>query len=306
MSLIILTKSPIINILSLEFYKNIIKRLTYRTRGPQAVIQSLITGLDEIGFEYKLNPNIQGINENSTVWVNESIETLKFAIGLKKLKRIKKLIVGPNIVITPDDKDKIIQDDNIDICLVPSQWVKDFYSCFGTNEFKNRLKIWAAGVLLKEIIENSDELCLVYKKDINYEVFKMVVDELTKRNLKYKIIEYGKYRREDYFKLLNESKFMIYLQSIESQGIAMFEAWERDVPTLIYLNNTYINKNVSIFGNISAPYLSNQSGMFFDYNNFNQKLDHLINNIDNFQPREYIKQNFTNKLCAEKFLELIK
>lgn len=307
MGLIILTKSPKFNLFSKENIKNIGRIILKKTRGPQAVIGSLLSGLNDLDYEYKFNPKIKNIGTNDTIYVTSSIEALKLAINLKRTKKIKKLIAGPTLVVTPDDYGGIIKDKNIDVYLVPSEWTKNFYTSFGSVNFTQKIKIWAAGVDLPAKLTTKKILCLVYKKNIGNSMFKMVVKELEKKNIETKIIYYGKYKKEDYFDLLEKSIFMIYLQESESQGIALLEAWARNVPTLVYNNGSYTFKkiNKTVYGNVSAPYLTDECGLFFKENNFNERLNCFINNLNNFQPRAYIEKNFTNKICAQNFLNII-
>lgn len=306
MGVIILTKSPKFNLFSKENIKNIGRIILKKTRGPQAVVASLLRGLNDLGSEYKLNPKIKDIGINDTIYVTGSIEALRFAINLKKNGKIKKLIAGPTLVVTPDDHNGIIKDKNIDVYLVPSEWTKIFYKSFGPDDFSQKIQIWAAGVNLPPELTRGKNFCLVYKKNVGDTLFKKVTDELRKRNIETKIIYYGKYKKEYYFDLLEKSAFTIYLQEVESQGLALLEAWARNIPTLVFNSGSYtfkaINKTVS--GNISAPYLTDSCGVFFNADNFNDKLDYFLTNLNNFQPRSYVEKNFTDKICAQKFLNI--
>jgi hypothetical protein len=308
MALVILTKSPRYILFSKEKIKDFARSLIGKERGPQAIINSLCKGLDELNYSYKFNPKIKNISSKDIIYATGSIEALKLAIKLKKNKKIKKLIAGPTLVITPEDYNGLIRDENIDTYLVPSQWTKNFYASFGPDDFSRKIKIWAAGVDLPEKIRTENKnICLLYKKNIDSSVLGKVKKELKRKKIKMKTVYYGKYKKEKYFNMLNNSSFMVYLQEIESQGIALLEAWARNIPTLVYNKGSYTFKKIgkTVSGNIAAPYLTYECGFFFNENNLEQKFDYFLKNIDNFTPREYIKKNFTNKICAQNFLNSI-
>ena len=149
----LLTLSPNISFLK-RFYlwfREYIKNHFFHYGGPSAVLESLIRGFNILDINYQLNPKAKNIS--SIVCVISSVDALKWAIKAKKQGQIKKIIAGPNIVITPEDVESILLDETIDLVIVPSQWVKDFYASFRPS-FGEKIKVWAAGV---EICSESDE-----------------------------------------------------------------------------------------------------------------------------------------------------
>jgi hypothetical protein len=74
--------------------------------------------------EYNLNP--RQLKIANTVYVPIGIDTLRYALDLKKKGKIKKLVVGPNITV-PTSKDDIFFHPLIDTIVVPSDWVKDYF-----------------------------------------------------------------------------------------------------------------------------------------------------------------------------------
>jgi ribosome biogenesis protein Tsr3 len=99
------------------------------------------------------NHNPKEDNLYDIVYVPIGVETLKYALNLKNKGKIKKLIVGPNISI-PLSKDDIFFDARIDVIVVPSQWLQEyFYSLLGQRDA--RIIIIPAGVDIAEAHQSS-------------------------------------------------------------------------------------------------------------------------------------------------------
>ncbi|PIT88169.1 MAG: hypothetical protein COU29_04120 [Candidatus Magasanikbacteria bacterium CG10_big_fil_rev_8_21_14_0_10_36_32] len=305
--LVILTKTPEVSLNGIkDRLKSFIKFFIGKKRGPAAVTESLLRGLRELNYIYKYNVNAAEIEKDDTIYINESVATLKWAINAKKQGKIKRLITGPNITVAPDDQGGIMLDQNIDLILFPSQWTKNFWLL--TNpELAEKIKIWPAGVVLPSKTDEEKKYFIVYQKNASDSLLKSIVENLIGQNIQFKMINYGNYKQEDYFKLLNGSRGMIYLSESESQGLALQEAWAHNVPTLVW-NRGYVEQKQRRFEGkkISAPYLTEQAGMFFvGQADFNDTLEQFISKLVNFVPREYIMNNLTDKICAENFLKLI-
>lgn len=283
-------------------WKNSIKSLLGKVRGPEAVLDSLIKGLNELGVGYCVNyrhpPN------DIVACVLSGAETLKWAIAQKQTGKIEKIIAGPNIVITPNDRQGLLKHPLIDKIIVPSQWVKEFYSLLAP-EISSKIRIWAAGVEVPESFDERKEFdFLVFNKIQPQSLFVQVSDFLTAQNPQFQIIDYGNFGQTDYFNLLKQSKNLIYLSASESQGLALFEAWARNVPALVWEPGVFKYSGVEVSGKIAAPYLSMAAGESFkDIDEFKRILPKFLNS--GFSPRQYVLENFTNKICARKYLDII-
>ena len=85
----------------------------------------------------------------------------------------------------------------------------------------------------------------------------------------------------------------------------MFEAWARGVPILVWESGKITLDGVTVTGKISAPFLNTQSGTSFSSKEeFLEKLQNFTSL--NFDSRKYIEENFTNKIVAKKYLEIVK
>jgi hypothetical protein len=292
------------NPLKIEFWKWIGKKILDKHSGPDAVLDSLLKGLGELDILYELNPIKP---KYDIVHVLSGTKALQKALEMKKKGRIKTLVAGPNLVITPLDQKKILCDPNIDIILLPSDWTKKFYSDLAP-EITNKLYIWPAGTDMGNInLDNEKTGCVVYKKDVDDDLYLYILDKLNTQKINYTVIQYGKYDKKDYLKLLEKSKYMIYLQKVESQGLALQEAWARNVPTLVWNPTTFTYpQGYVVRGNISAPYLTEASGLFFqNMDDFQNKLEIFLQKIENFTPYKFCLENLSDKVSAEKYVNII-
>lgn len=269
--------------------------------GPAQVFIFLAKGLAELGVEFLANEKIRRPIE--TACVLSGHKTLSWAIGKKQSGVLKKIIAGPNIVVHPNDFNGILKHRLIDKIVVPSQWVKEFY-LKAAPELGGKIEVWAAGVDMPPLSQSEKKLdFLVFNKIGKAKLFLQITDFLKFRNLKFQTVSYGRFRQEEYFKLLSVSKNLIYLSQSESQGLAMLEAWARGVPTLVWEKGYFELNKLKIFGSTSSPYLSDQSGMRFkDMAEFTSVFTRFLQK--RFFPREYALNNFSRKICAQKYLKI--
>ncbi|MCK9273392.1 hypothetical protein M0P65_07690 [Candidatus Gracilibacteria bacterium] len=306
--IILLTRKPKESLFDLKFYSSefltFLKKITKKQRGPEAVIASAIRGFEELHVVYKINPKLKEIN-NSTVWVIKDYRTLKLAIELKKMGVIKKLLAGPIISVLPEDHNSILLNKNIDKIIFPSQWPKDFF-VYKYPFLKNKIETCPAGVDSNIYKPQEKEFdFLIYNKN-KEEISEKIIEILEKKNLTYKKIEYGKFKPGKYYNLLNKTKFLIYLSNSESQGIALNEAWAANVPTFVLKNTKWqYQGNTWQDDKISAPYLTEETGGFFEVENMENDLNTFLNKEKTFKPREYSLNHFSDKIVTQKIIDII-
>jgi hypothetical protein len=300
----IITRHP--SIFKLEHLKDCIKKLLKKTGGPAAVEQSLIRGLRALGIKFNINPPLKELGE--IVHVIRGTEALRWVIKQKNKGRTLKLIAGPNLVVIPTEQESILANPAIDRIIVPSEWVKAFYKSL-LQPVSEKIKVWPAGVSIppESLTNKGEPRCLIFKKDVEEEIYNTVISELKKRKIQYSVVEYGKYKQANYFSELEHSKFMIYLQRVESQGLALQEAWARDVPSLVWNKGHFTYPTGErVDGNIAAPLLTPETGMFFkNAENFPSAFDEFQSKLHSFTPRDYVIKNLSDKVCAENYLKII-
>lgn len=290
-----------------EYLKYFLANITGRNRGPRAVVESLVRGLKELNIEFKINPSYSSIKRDDVVYVVTGIQVLKDIIQLKKKEVFSKLLAGPSITVLPTEENGLIQDSAINAVIVPSEWVKKLYESID-NSLSSRIFVLPAGVQVPEKLEKiSKDKILIYRKNVPQEILNKVQEILRSKNIGYSILDYGSFKRDDFFTALDECAAMIYLSPTESQGLALHEAWIRDVPTLVWNRGFWQYKDIVWKdAQISAPYLSHETGMFFkDETDFEQQFEVFVKQIENFEPRKHSLENFTDKKCIEKLMWII-
>lgn len=281
-------------------------------RGPDVVLNSLVRGLNEAGIAFNINPPMR--DASPIVHVISNPEALRWAIRHKKSGRFKKLVAGPNVSVLPTDDDGVLADPNIDAILVPSTWSKDAH-VQSVPSIASKIRVWPAGVAIPELSETQVASqqrkafqLILFIKQVPQEIVDAVTSELFKQNINFKTLKYGAFLQKEYFDLLRESSGMIYLQQVESQGIALQEAWSFDVPTLVWNKGqfTYPGTEITVYGNISAPYLKGEAGMFFNgAEDFPDCLDAFLARLDYLKPREYCISNLSDLASAHIYKSIL-
>jgi glycosyltransferase involved in cell wall biosynthesis len=273
--------------------------------GHSAVTRSLCQGLQKLSVEFNYNPQeISNIFDN--IIVVSGIDTLEQAITLKKTGRIKKLFAGPNLVITPEDNYNLITSEHIDKYIVNSNWTKEMYvQC--APELSKKIAIWPAGVDTEEwkpLQKQERKTLLFYSKRPEKKIFEGCLKLASNFGYGTTVLNYGNYSTTEYFKLLSGTDFLVHFVEQESQGISLLESWAMDVPTLVWNPGIfqYRNKNYEAS---SAPYLTEQTGRFFrDLHEFTLLLHQEFLDLSKYSPRKWVLENMTDKICAQKLIEL--
>ena len=268
--------------------------------GPTNVFINLTEGLKSNGIKFNVNPsNDKAYN---VCLVLSGIENLKKCIVLKKDKKVKVLLAGPNVVTVPSEHSYIIFSKSIDKILVPSDWVKKLYLNY-KKECKN-ISIWFSGVRIYNFKSSNRNKVLIYLKNKN-NFFQKCISYLIVNNINFQILKYGSFTQKKYFKLLRDTRILVYFSSSESQGIAMQEAWSNNVPTLVYKQSfwTYGKKK---FKASSSPYLNKNCGYFFkNFKEFVTRFDKLNNN-KKIKPKCWLNKNMSQDLSIKNLLKIIK
>lgn len=282
--------------LTKEFWKWVGRFVTSKYTGPQAVKDSLIRGLKETRVSYQLNPIF---SSSEIVIVLSGPTALRKAITKKNRGEIKKLIAGPNVVTTPDEYTKLIQDPAIDLILVPSQWVKDYYQKTAP-EVSHKVRIWASGVAEAKSSTRDGQVIIFAKDENNLSKTLKVTEEIGTPTT---VFTYGNFNHKQYLQALESASAMIYISKSESQGLALQEAWMHNVPTFVHF--TGITRNPLFTwqdDKINAPYLNEKFGAL--YKNLNE-LKELLKSASKYQPRFKCIKELSDQASVAKLLNLI-
>lgn len=289
-------------------YKNKVWEIyTYKTPknyGHPAVNKSLIRGLRKANIPFSINKISDKAENIIVLWTTKSeFETLE---KLKQEGKIKRIIITPECA-SPEDKISCDfgNNKNVDLILLASQWAKEAYiKNVSDKNLHQRVIPWPSGVELFDIPSNKkiQNSCICYfkKTPVNNDIIELC-DSL---GIKVYTIEYLKYRFAEYMEKLEKSDFVIFFQDyIETQGLAMAEAWTHNKPTLInYLTNE--------FGGITSPYLTKDTGLH--YENLQELKDLLIEYkenpqkfLDKFSPRKWVEENLSDEVTVKELIKII-
>lgn len=269
--------------------------------GPNSVLQSILEWFKDLEeTHFNINPKEKDIEK--IVFIPLWVESLRYAIWLKNRGLIRKIIAWPNISIPVKNND-IFFHPSIDTIIVPSQWVQDYF--YSLIPHDRRIVVIPAGVETATISRKNEGIILYIKK-CPPSLISDVREKLQTQWILYKEFIYGNFQKSEYLEALKFTKWIVYLQESESQWIALHEAWMHDVPTLVW-NRGYWKYRDMIWHDmhISAPYLTDQCGIFFEEKNFSERLSLFLSNLSVYSPREYSLKNFTNAYIAKKILQQI-
>lgn len=294
----------------LSFFKDRVFKITRKNKlgGHPAVTRSLLRGFQKIGADFNYNPwHINDVGK--TVIVLSGIDALKQTIDWKRKGIINRLFAGPNLMVGSEEYDGILGSPEIDICLVPSDWVRIAYE-EDLPVLRGRIRCWYAGVdedyWQPSNFPNVSKHVAVYFKTESEEFCHKVETILKSYGWEPIRIVYGNYNNEQYKNILLKVKLAVFLSRSESQGIALAEAWAMNIPTLVW-NTKELVRNGRKYSVVSAcPYLSSNTGI--EWSNI-EELDGILHNLETNlnerNPRSWILQYMTDMICARNLLNIL-
>ena len=270
--------------------------------------RSLVEGMKKLGVSFNYNPKrLAEVGE--TVIVLSGMGALTQAIEWKKQGRIRKLLAGPNILVWPSEHPEIAAPE-VDVCITPCDWTCEAYEQ-DLPALMGRCKSWPAGVDVEWWKATTNDAArkskiAFYIKHIKGPIpdVKPLIQLANDLGFETHEVIYGSYTPLDYKRKLSESMLLIGLSRSESQGIVWAEAWAMDVPTLIWRNdrNTIRGKMTHVS---SAPYLTTQTGSFFeDANDLALLLKKFQAGEISFSPRRWMLENMSDEVCAKRLLDI--
>jgi hypothetical protein len=231
------------------------------------------------------------------------------AIWLKRLKLIKRLTAGPNIVISAAAYDGFIASKEIDLYTVNSEWTKNAY-IQDNPKLKGKISFWYAGIdenywKIEKQTSSGDKLNFLFYLKRPVEILVSNCKNLIEQHgHNWQEIIYGNYTMDELKKKLKTTDIVIYFVEQESQGIAMFEIWATNTPTW-HWDPEYWQYKMKNYKSSSAPYLTIDTGRKFrDEVEFDRLLNTDIK-MESYKPRDWIIGNATDKLSSLNFLKTI-
>ena len=306
---------------------SIIEVRTFRFNGPascvyhlQMLTKRIFRGVSDGPMEVRLSlrnlkeerviktRSSRRLPKNQSLWIGFGGIT-EGMVGRIIRSNPSKLVLGPNIDIHNSNVRELFDEIPKSIFVVPSLWVQNYYVKYLQMD-RDRVRIWTAGIDLekwKPTEVNRDSVLIYVKGDfIEYaSQIEIVVQEF---GYKSSIIVYGQYSQTEFFESLNRSKFAIFLIGTESQGIAQFQSWSMDVPTLVLRQTKYRPahlENADVLAS-SSPYLSVSTGRYFDSPHDMNSIRAFLEDIDSFSPRFWVECNHSLSISSENFVNLFR
>ena len=266
----------------------------YLENGPGKVVRNLLLGLEKIGVEFKYN---EPPNDGDKLIILQNVPMLYQDTNNERL-------IGPNICILPYEND-VIMSLNYKKMILNSDWVKNLWLKWFPED---KIFLWPVGIDTYHFRDMSNDEktndCLIYFKQRDGNELSKVISLLNEFNQSYEIIEYGKYDEEQFLNTLSRSKYSIVIDNTESQGIAIQEMMSTNIPLLVWDRTFWDYYGPEhICDSTSVPYWDDKCGVKFDNeNDLKSSFTYFLNNISNFNSREYILENLTLEICAEKII----
>lgn len=287
--------------------------------GAEKVFLNLCKGLDQLKIQYKKNPPFESIGPDEPVIIlgDELYNSKYFLMGYDQPNAI---IAGIGLMTHPAEWPDLLQQYPVVKYLQHCTWANNiFLPYYG----KDVCQEWPAGVDTQKWSPNNRvakkyDILLYNKirwnKAERYQSLRApIIQKLNEMRLSHTEIVYGNYQEKDYFKLIQQSRAMIFICEHETQGFALCEALSANVPVLAWdpgycLDPARFKWNAPVIQTTTVPFFDDSCGMSFtDTNMFLNVMDDFWGKVQrgDFNPRPYIVENLSLKVSTQKMLGII-
>jgi len=223
-------------------------------------------------------------------------------------------IFGPHFCVLPSDNDRLnyinYKQHNL-IYTVPSQWCIDILNKYNLNINLSTLPFPVNTIKFNEVKDIDKTEVLIYFKSRNPDEFQFLIENLKKRGIdNFRIFSYShRYDENDFINHIHKSKYGIVLDAHESQGFAIEEMMSCNLPLLVWnvsrFNQEY-GHNYPPYPATTIPYWDERCGEFFyEAHEFDNKFDLFLSKLDSYKPRDYVMENLSVNVCAERFKNIL-
>jgi glycosyltransferase involved in cell wall biosynthesis len=280
--------------------------------GHFALVRSVVEGLRAIGADFNFNP--RGFGELGRVVYAPANEALRQAIELKRRGGVDYIVAGPVNALFADESSGILQEPEIDLVIVPSQWTIDFYRAFPALAGKSRVCPCGVDADFWKPTERAKERAAVVYWKSGDERFCEAVEAIVRSagleplRFRSKHGEHGIFMPGDYREALDRAIVGIFLSTFETQGIALAEAWSMNVPTVVWDPQGEAEWRGRTFkSGSSSPFLTPFTGEAFrSIDELEPALARALAALDSFQPRAWVLKHMTDAICSEMLYRLIR
>ena len=297
-----------------RFPRKVIRRIVRGNKigGVMSVAMNLKKGLDKLGCPYRFN---------DFKYIQNHPEEIACIIGkpqvLFERKWTNPIIFGSGIYSHPVEcPDLFERYPEVKRFLVPGEWMRSMCEPF----YGDKVLSWPVGIDIEYWKPFDDQKTfdfLIYDKiRWDYPQYKAgliepLVRKLELKNLSYQFIKYGNYDHAELINKIKTSKAVIFLCEHETQGIAYQQILSTNTPILAWdrggywQDPAYYPHLVKYQPVSSVPYWDKRCGLRFEnINDFDVKLTAFLSSLNSFKPRDFILENLTLEICANKYLAI--
>lgn len=269
----------------------------------RALMQYTLAGLRQIGHHPIYDPVMTSQCSQHVILMGNDAN-LSWAVRARRNGRITFLSLGPMMAyaIRKELLRLLPIHSYIDRIFNASDYYRE-RCCEEAPELAHLFTTWSCGVDTDywkpgNLNESEKRRIVVYQKNAPEEVYKGVLQALSRLPVEPCILKYGTYGPEQFREALQRSAYAVFLSEFEAQGIAMAEAWSCDIPTFIWRSSATSKVPYS------APLLTESTGEFFhDSLDLQRRIEAALAG-KGFRPREWVLQNLSSEGQASKLLDL--
>ena len=268
--------------------------------GPHKVVDNLIKSLDQEKIEYAINE--EKYKHNFLVQYD--------ATAHEKHSKIEQdtTIIGPQVWLFDGYGQFLIENQNYyKKIIAPSEWVKNkFITKFNLPEEK--LAVWPVGIEEFNNIREPNYDCLIYFKRRDQSELDAVKQFLDRKNLTYKMVQYGGYGEDGFKQLVNNAKFCFLINGTESQGIAVQEIMSMGVPIIAWDIKEWLDQGEAYrVPATSIPYWDERCGeVFFNIDDLEVTFSKFYATLDQYDPKAFIKDNLSFECSVKTLLDILR
>jgi hypothetical protein len=281
--------------------------------GQRRVFLNLCSGLDRLGIPFRANQFRR---------LRQSPAELACVIGkpcvLDKMSSDNPILFGASGYSHPIDAPDLFTRLPVKLVLVPGEWVRRMFEPY----YGDRVRVWPTGIetdLWTPAPQDGKDIdVLLYDKvrwkhdDFQQSLIDPIRQSLVHKKLTIASLRYGSYEEADFHRLLERSRWMVFLCEHESQGIACQQALSANVPVLAWdrggdwRDPEYYPQRARFSPVTSVPYWDERCGETFrDMSDFDASLELFLDKLrgGRYSPREYILENLTLERCARDYVK---
>ena len=282
-----------------------------RYPGHYGVTRSVVEGLEAIRADFNFNP--VSFASLARVVYAPANEALRQAIELKRRGAVDFLVAGPVNAWFADDCGGVMLAPEIDLAIVASEWMIDFYR--DTPDLARKSRACPCGVdaeFWKPMGAPKQRTCVVYWKSGDERFCEQVesivrLAGLEPLRVRSRHGEHHIFTPPELRAALDRAVVSVFLSTFESQGIALAEAWSMNVPTVVWDPQGVAEWQGRRFkSESSAPYLTPSTGIAVrDIGSLDAAIRQALATLDTFQPRGWVLEHMTDAVCARRLYEVI-